>query len=118
MPPFNQKFFFTKIKNNTLLQKNLAIFDWQRIYFFAVTPTFFIQFSIPIPVLKSELLCGSNGMLHLKIGPVIKELRMVKVKVPLSMSHTVVMTTDNSPTTLSQLHFTLKVISQFLWRVK
>ena len=50
-----------------------------RFSFLAITCAFLVRFSIPAPVSKSVLWCGSNAILHWKIGWVIPELYRVKV---------------------------------------
>ena len=57
--------------------------------FLSITHAFFVRFGIPAPVLNSELLCGSNAILHCLKGWVWEKLLRVKVNVSFFISYTV-----------------------------
>ena len=60
-----------------------------RFSFLSITWAFLVRFSIPAPVLNSELRCGSNGILQWIMGCVWTELYRVKVNRAIFSSYTV-----------------------------
>ena len=62
------------IKPCLRLKKTQAFWFQISFSFLAITDTFFVENSLPAPVLKSTLQCGSNAILNLKIGWEITDL--------------------------------------------